>query len=263
MQPEFSMSQVNAKIVSAGRLHLRPVYVFAADTPPDGSVQVSAVITEGHKCLAKALLKMAIHPEVPPVYLGGKAMKGCCFGASAWLGFMKMPPMMKAMYASVPKGDGKHFAHYLKATPDLCDAGLKSLGKVTPPGEYLVMGSCGEQTESLPRPLSVLCFGSAEQIRNLCGLIHFNRADMFTPVIAAWGAHCATFVAYPAGLWESVPKGTAFIGPTVSYGNDWFPPDLMALSMPISVAVQLSEDYDQSFVEKCPEKTYPATREHL
>ncbi|CAJ37409.1 DUF169 domain-containing protein [Methanocella arvoryzae] len=263
MQSDFSISHVDAKLVQAGRLHLRPVYTFAADTLPAGAVQVSAVVTEGHKCLAKALLIQAIHPEVPPVYLGGDAMKGCCFGASAWLGFMKMPPMMKAMYASVPKGDGKHNAHYLKATPDLCEAGLKSLGRLIPAGKYLVMGTCDERTESLARPVSALCFGTAEQIRNLCGLVHFSRADLFNPVIAAWGAHCATFISYPAGLWENVPKDTAFIGPAASYGNDWFPPDLLALSMPYRMAVQLSEDYGQSFAEKCPDKTYPATRDQL
>jgi hypothetical protein len=229
---------------------------------PDDAVPVSGVITEGHRCLGKALLKMSMRPGMPPVYLGRDAMRECCFGASAWLGFMKMPPMMKNQYASVSKGDGNHDAHYLKDTPETCQANLDRLGRITPPGKYLVMSPCPESDNGL-QPLSVLCFGGAEQIRNLCGLVHFGIQDPFSPVVAAWGAHCATFVTYPAGLAEGAPKDTAFISPMATYGNDWFPPDLLALGIPIGMAEKMCGDYGHSFMVKRADRTYPEKRELL
>jgi hypothetical protein len=258
----FSIRDINDTLVRAGRLRLRPVFVFGTEQVPVGAVPVSAVITEGHRCLGKALLKMALYPEVPPVYLGRDVMKECCFGASAWLGFMKMPSMMKNLYASVSKGDGNHDAHYLKDTPETCQASLDCLGNIIPPEKYLVMSACPEADNGL-QPLSVLCFGRAEQIRNLCGLIHFGMQDPFSPVAAAWGAHCATFVTYPAGLAEGAPKDTAFLSPMASYGNDWFPSDLMALGIPAGVAEKMCGDYGRSFMVKRPERTYPEKRASL
>jgi hypothetical protein len=258
----LSVSDINDMLVRAGPLGSRPVFVYGMDQAPEGAVPVSGVITEGHRCLAKALLKMALHREVPPVYLGRDVMRECCFGASAWLGFMKMPPMMKNLYASISKGDGNHDAHYLKATPESCQASLDRLGRIDPPGKYLVMSAIPGADYGL-WPLSVLCFGGAEQIRNLCGLLHFSRQDPFSPVIAAWGAHCATFVTYPAGLAEGVPGDTAFVGPTATYGNDWFPSDLMAIGIPMGMAEKMCEDYGRSFMVRRPDKTYPVKRELL
>jgi hypothetical protein len=258
----FSAVEINDMLIRAGPLRFRPIFVSAMEHLPDRAVPVSGVITEGHRCLGKALLKMAIHPEVPPVYLGRDVMKECCFGASAWLGFMKMPPMMRNLYASLSKGDGNHDAHYLKDTPETCQATLDRLGRITPPGKYLVMSAFPQADNGL-QPLSVICFGGAEQIRNLCGLVHFGRQDPFGPVVAAWGAHCATFVTYPAGLAEGAPKDTAFIGPMASYGNDWFPPDLMALGIPIDMAKKMCRDYERSFMVKCADRSYPEKRETI
>lgn len=257
-----SISTISEVLVRAGPLCHRPVFVFSGDRVPPGAVPVSGVITEGHRCLGKALLKIAAHREVPPVYVGRDVLKECCFGAAAWLGLMKMPPMMRDMYASVPGGDGNHDAHYLKATPETCQETLGHLGTVRPPGKYLVMGACPEADDGL-MPLSVLCLGEAEPIRNLCGLIHFGARDPFSPVIAAWGAHCATFVTYPAGLADGAPKDTAFISPTASYGNDWFPPGLLALGIPIEMAAGMCRDYGRSFMSRRPGRTYPAEREMI
>ena len=61
--------------------------------------------------------------------------------------------------------------------------------------------------------LSVVCFGSAEQIRNLCALVHFDETRIFDPIMAPWGSHCSLFVAYPSGMAANAPKNTAFLGP--------------------------------------------------
>ncbi len=243
-----------------GRLEYRPICVYGTDETPKGAYQVSSVITAGHRCLAKALLKMAINEDVPPIYIGKDALSGCCFGAASSLGFTPFPKAMKDMMSSESTtGDSM----YLKSTDDVCEKTIVNLGKITPPGKYVVMQPCADADDNAHNILSVLCFGTAEQIRNLCGLIHFRTTDPFSSIIAPWGPHCAVMIAYPAGMSEKAPKNTAFLGPTEPDGNGWFPPDLLALSMPIEMARHISEDCDSSFVEKCPEVVYPAIREKV
>jgi hypothetical protein len=255
-----TIKEVNDKLVQAGRLEYRPIYVYGTDETPRGAYQVSTVITKGHRCLAKSLLKMAINEDVPPVYVGKGHLEGCCFGAASTLGFTPFPPMMRDLMSAESKSGESMF---LKASDDICDRTIESLGRITPPGNFVVMSPASEIDESAHKVLSVLCFGTAEQIRNLCGLIHFGISDPFSPVIAPWGPHCAIFVAYPAGMAEKAPKNTAFIGPTEPDGNDWFPPDLLSLSMPIGIARRISENCDASFAGKKPEIAFPMTREKL
>lgn len=256
----LSLHDINNKLVSAGRLQYRPIYVYGSDTVPKGAYQVSSVITTGHRCMAKALLKMAIYDEVPPLFIGTDALNGCCFGAAATLGFTSFPPMMRDLMSAESKsGDSM----YMKSSDETCDKTIANLGKITPPGKYVVMAPSTFIDDTSHNVLSVLCFGSAEQIRNLCGLIHFRTTDPFSSIIAPWGPHCAVFVAYPAGMAEKAPKNTAFIGPTEPDGNDWFPPDLMALSMPLGMARRISEDCEASFAEKRPEAAYPPVREKV
>ncbi len=251
---------INAKLIKAGRLQYRPICVYGSDQAPKGAFQVSSVLTSGHRCLAKALLKMAINEEVPPIFIGDNALQGCCFGAAATLGFTPFPREMNDLMSAESKSSD---SMYLKATDDLCDRTLRNLGKITPPGKYVVMQACSEADDRVHDIRSVLCFGKAEQIRNLCGLIHFSIAEPFGAIVAPWGPHCAIFVGYPAGMAENAPKDTAFLGPTAPDGNDWFPEDLLALSMPIGMARRLSSDYDCSFAAKVPAIAYPVKREKL
>jgi hypothetical protein len=254
----LSIRDINDKLVRAGRLEYRPICVYGTGQVPVGAYQVSSVITKGHRCLARALLKMAIDDNVPPLYIGKDALKGCCSGAASTLGFRPFPRSMKALMSAETKGRGSMF---LKASDDVCDKTIANLGKITPPGKYVVMMPCADADDRNHDILSVLCFGTAEQVRNLCGLIHFRTVEPFSSIIAPWGPHCAIFVAYPAGMSDRAPTDTAFIGPTEPDGNDWFPPDLMALSIPIGLARRISEDCESSFVGKKPEVAYPAARE--
>lgn len=256
----LSIREVNDKLVKAGRLQYRPICVYGTDEVPKGAFQVSAVIRAGHRCLAKALVKMAIYEDIPPIFIGHGTLDGCCFGAASTLGFKPFPPMMRdLMSAESTSGNSA----YLKASDAVSDKTIENLGKITPPGKYVVMQACADADDVAHDILSVLCFGTAEQIRNLCGLIHFSDPNPFGSIIAPWGPHCAVFVAYPSGMAENAPKDTAFIGPTEPDGNDWFPPDLLALSMPIEMARRISVDYESSFAAKKPEMTFPESREKL
>jgi hypothetical protein len=70
-------------------------------------------------------------------------------------------------------------------------------GNVTPPGKYLIVQGCEILPASDPGVRSICCFGTAEQIRNMTALVHFEGDDLFSPVIVPRGPSCSTFITYP------------------------------------------------------------------
>lgn len=251
------MSQKSARAVGeqlqkAGRLSLPPLCVYSPEKVPPGTSQVSDLIKEGNRCLAKAILLMAAG-DAKAVSIGADS-KGVCFGAMCFMGYAPISkPMMIGLAVS---GED---AAYLKGTAEVCNSTVDSIGKVTPPGKQIVVGKC-EFTGDV-KPLAYLCFGNAEQVRNLCGLVHFSAGSAFGQIDAPWGSGCSLFVTYPAGMAEGAPKRTAFIGPTVADGNPWFPEDLMVISLPAAVAERMARDVDKSFVGLRPEMTFPAEKD--
>ncbi len=254
----LSINEINERLTAAGRLNYRPIYVYGSDIAPKGAVQVSSILQAGHRCLAKAMFKQSAHEGIPPIFLGKDALKGCCYGAQSWLGFIDFPRSMEDML--VGKSDDE--AMFLKSSPEVCRLSLQNIGRITPPADYIVTSTAAD-IAGKPVVLSVVCFGSAEQIRNLCALVHFDETRIFDPIMAPWGSHCSLFVAYPAGMAANAPKNTAFLGPNAPDGNSWFPEDIMALSMPIGMARHICEKYGASFAVKVPEMAYPKTREQV
>jgi len=152
-------------------------------------------------------------------------------------------------------------AEYLKVSPEVAEESFKSIGKITPLGKYTVIQAC-EDLEEDPGVKSIVCFGTCEQIRNMCSLVYFRRTDMYA-VLAPFGPSCATLVTYPAGMGEKVPRNSVFIGPLDPTGNSWFPPNYMALGIPVQIARQMSQDLEESFIVKRPKTAYPDRREKI
>ena len=105
---------------------------------------------------------------------------------------------------------------------------------------------------------SILCLGNAQQIRNLCSLIHFRTENPFQSIIAPFGPACSTMITYPAHMAQKTPENAAFIGPVDPTGNSWFPTDYMALGIPLNIAKDMCIDLDDSFAVKRPEVAYPS-----
>ena len=78
-----------------------------------------------------------------------------------------------------------------------------------------------------------------------------------------FGPACATLVTYPAGMAEKAPKETAFVGPVDPTGNRWFPPEYMAISIPLKIATGMHEDLNNSFAAKRPEVAFPKIRDEI
>ena len=148
-------------------------------------------------------------------------------------------------------------AEYLKSGPDMVERCFKALGTITPLGKYLIVQVCETLPDRNPEIRSICCFGTAEQIRNMAALVHFDRDDPFSPVIVPWGPSCSTFITYPAGMAENGPKNTAFMGPQDPTQNRTLPPDMMAIGIPAEMAIRMAENLDSSFVVQRPQVAFP------
>lgn len=259
MHVTASIRLINDTLLKTGRLTHRIIGVYGSDEKPAGAVTTAGVTRSGSPCLAKALYKMASQEDVPAIYVSQDAAKESCFGAMAWLGFAGFPPKVEHMFASDVPNPG---SMCIKQTIALAKATLDDMGKFTPSGRYVVMAPL-EQISDGADMKSVLCFGNAEQIRTIGGLVHFSESRAFTPIVAPWGSGCVNFVAFPAGMASGCPKDTAILSPFVPEGNGWFPSDMLALGIPAAMARRMADGYEASFASRKPEITYPAKKESI
>lgn len=244
---------IGKKIADACRLSTEPLAVYGSDNIPEGAVHLPEI----DRCIAAAMVKMAMEKEISAFYIGGDATRGCCPGGLSHTGYIKRPPAISFFVSTGNPGVSDAPAEYLKASPDLVDRCFEAEGTITPIGKYLVVQSCASVPDTVTTVKAISCFGTAEQIRNLSALVHFDRADPFFPVIMPWGPACATIVTYPAGLAEKAPAESAFIGPQDPTVNWALPPDLMAIGLPVAVARRVGENVGKSFITKRPSVAFP------
>jgi hypothetical protein len=250
-----NLKKLNEALKKAGMLETRPLCVYGSETLPEGSLNMTSI----DRCTAKAIFMAAVDKKIPQLYTGKGCLKGCCPGGISWFGFSRISPFIKYFVSTGKKEFRDGEAEYLKASPEIMEKTQEAVGKITPPGKYLIIASLDELDED-PGVKSILCFGKSEQIRNLCSLINFRSIDPFKSVITPFGPSCATFVTYPAGMAENAPKNTAFMGPVDPTGNNWFPKDYMALGIPLDIALNMCHDLNNSFAVKRPEVAFPRER---
>ena len=253
----LSIAQLGEGLVKAGRLETKPVCVHGAKEVEEDWVRTATI----DRCLAKVLLHLTLE-ERPPAYLGQDSTEGCCGGGIAYMGFSEFPPRVR-YFVSTGSPDGKGGAEYLKRSPEHVDAMLRSAGKITPLAKHIVFRRCQDLEDSDPGVRAIICFGTAEQIRNLCALNSFGSSDIFGAAIIPSGSACASLVTYPTGMSSSAPKESVFVGPVDPTGNSWFPECYMGMGIPIDVARRMVDDIDASFVVKRPKVAYPQKRETL
>jgi hypothetical protein len=254
--PELSIAEVGKKLTRAGRLEMRPLCVYGADKVPCESVAVAKV----NRCLSDAVFEMAVKKDVPPTYLGENMLEGVCPGGQSWLGYAPFNPHIKDFISTGSPEFRGGMAEFYKASPEIAEKSLEAVGKITPLGKYTVMSGCENLSFGDPGVKAIICFGSAEQIRNLCGLIYFRSTRPFNSIAVPWGAACATMLTYPARIAEKAPDGAAFVGPTDPTGNSWFPESHLAIGIPIKIARQMCDDLEDSFIAKKPGLAYPRKR---
>jgi len=255
----LSISEIGGKLSLAGRLESRPLCVYGANLIPGGTRPSTSI----SRCVARAILTLAFCNETPSIYVDAEQSERCCPGGLAHFGFTKFDPGIKYFVSTGSDRYRNGAAEFLRATPELVEENQRRLGRITPLGRYVVIRPCAELTEEDPGVKSVLCFGTAEQIRNLVSLIHFRSADPFHDVLVPQGAACASFVSYAAGMVETSPPDTAFIGPSDPMGNVWFPESHLSLAIPIKLARRMTDDLEGSFIAKRPFVAYPTQRARI
>jgi hypothetical protein len=251
-----SVSEIGNKLARAGRLKIRPLCVYGAEKIPAGAVPS----TSASSCIARAILTLAVHEKTAPIYVTANMRERCCLGGLAQFGFTEFDPGIKYFVSTGWRGFRNGAAEYLRASPELFEENRKLMGKITPPGKYVVIQPCADLVDEDPGVRSILCFGIAEQIRNLCSLVHFRSRDPFRDILVPQGASCASFISYAAGMVQNAPADAVFVGPCDPTGNSWFPPDHLSLAIPIRIATRMSEDLEDSFILKRPTVAYPERR---
>ncbi|MFB0562804.1 MAG: DUF169 domain-containing protein [Candidatus Lokiarchaeia archaeon] len=254
----LSIMEIGKRLSQAGRLKVRPLCVYGSEKIPNGAVPLNSI----NRCIARAIFNMAVNEDTSPLYIGNDILEECCPGGVTWLGFRSPSPWIKYFVSTGTKEFANGAAEYLKVSPEIAEESFKAIGKITPLGKYTVIQACADLKDEDPGVKSIVCFGIGEQIRNLCSLIYFRRTDL-DAVRIPFGPSCATFVTYPAGMGENTPLDSAFIGPTDPTGNSWFPPNYMAIGIPIHIARNMSEDLEKSFIVKRPKVAYPEQRAEL
>lgn len=252
-------SEIGTRLSTAARLNLRPLCVHGAEKAPAGAMPTTAI----SYCVSEAVFALAAQKETSALYVGGDTLKECCGGGTTYLGFTRRAPYIKYFVSYGTKEFRNGAAEYLRATPELVEENAKSIGKITPPGKYVVIRPCSDIPGETPEVLSILLFGEPEQIRNLCTLVHFRSVDPFEEVLAPSGPSCASFITYAAGMTEKAPKNAAILGPFDPTGNRWFPPELMSLALPIGLARRMCEDLPSSFLAKRKAVAFPTKRMHV
>jgi hypothetical protein len=254
----ISPTTINEKLTKTGRLEHRIIGVYGLAARPAAAVAPAAVIDEGTPCLAKALFKMASRRDVPAICVDAAAAGESCPGMLMWFGLIDFPPQIGRMFGSDSPSDD---SFCIKRTGELAAATLRDMGRFTPCGEHIVMRPLADGDDDADGLKSILCFGHAEQLRNLGALIHFGEEKAFAPIVAPWGSGCATFVAFPAGMASGRPADTAFLSPVIPEANSWLPRDIFALSIPVAIARRMAADYDSSFAVRRPDLAYPPVKE--
>ena len=250
------ISEVGMKLRLAGRLRSRPLCVYGSRAIPEAAMPSTSISS----CVAKAILTVAFSDETPSIYVAAEMPETCCPGGLAHLGFIKFNPGIKYFVSTGSKNFRNGEAEFLRASPELVEENQKLMGKFTSPGRYVIIRPCSDLTNEDPGVRSILCFGSAEQIRNMAALVHFSARDPFREVLVPQGAACASFVSYAAGMVEKAPVDTVFVGPCDPTGNTWFPQDHLSLAIPIKMARRMADDLEDSFITKRPTVAYPEQR---
>ena len=172
MSNKISIKEIGRSLVKAGRLETRPLCIYGSETIPENAVSS----TQLHFCISNAMVALALRTDFKVIYYGKDTKWGSCPGAKAWLGYEGFNPFLQHFLSTGYKNTP---SENLVATPELALDKLKSIGKITPVGKYTVIRVCDDVSEENIDVKAIVCFGKAEQIRNLCMLTYFDINTAF------------------------------------------------------------------------------------
>ncbi len=247
------MRIIGKNLAIAGQLRPRPLCIYGSETVPENAVRSTSL----HFCITNAMMSLALQTKINTIFFGVDEKQGSCPGSRAWLGYEGFNPFLKYF---VSTGIKKFPAEFLVTSPEIAEERLKSIGQISPMGKYTVIRACEDVGETGLEVKAVVCYGTPEQIRNLCMLAHFRAKTAFGTIQVPWGSSCGSLITYPAGLGTNVPRNCVFLGPIDPTDNYFFPPDLLGIAMPVEIASNMSADLADSFIMRRSTVAYPDKR---
>jgi hypothetical protein len=233
------------------RLKDAPIVVTGMDAPPRKAMGIGGL----DRCVAKALYTIARDGD--PCAYAGEGHLLFCPGAQTWLGFRPWHPGLEHFISQGSKDYRQGEAEYLKRDAATVMRSREAIGRITAPAK--VLGFFPVTREFEGRPLSLIVYGDAEQVRALAGLAHYGSSDALDEVRMPWGPTCASLVTYPAGMAEKMPK-CCVVGPSDPTGDDWFPREKMSFAMPAEAAIRMAADLPSSFLAQRTKVVFPEHR---
>ena len=195
----MDLTEIGSRLMSAGRLERQPLCVYSTDQVPQGAIHISKV----DRCVSHAMLVIA-REDGPAVFLGEEHLGGCCPGGQYWLGYV---PYHYGLSFFISNGSPTYrngAAEHLKRDPDITMSSIANVG--SSPAEQVHRDGAVQPGGAMVRPLSILCFGRAENARNLIALAQFGSDDTFRTCVSPWGPACSSMITYASGMAERPPK---------------------------------------------------------
>jgi hypothetical protein len=240
-----TISEIADTIAGAINLETKLVCAYGCDQIPEKGIRSSSI----SDCVASAIYQIAAGKVTEPLYVGDEPGQSFCrcIGGPAWFGFGPFDPRLMGLIATGSMDIEDSAPKYLKESETIAHKSYQTVGEIAPLGRYVVMRSCHDMSEDTGLRCMV-CFATAAQIRDLCALAHFRRADVFDAISIPWGPACATMVTYPAGMAENASADRIYAGPADSSSKEWLPEDCMVLGIPFKIAGAMAEDIERSFI---------------
>jgi hypothetical protein len=251
----LTIKEIGIKIAQAGMLKTSVLCVYGSETIPVNATPIKKI----NRCIARSIFTLSTQKNANTVYIGEDDLEGCCPGGQAWFGYKEFMPKLKYFLSTGSEDFRGGAAEFLIANPSLAEKQLMSIGIIISLGKHIIIQKCDEVEDQDLDVKAFLCFGEAEQIRNLCSLAHFQPVNTVNIQIP-WGPSCASFVTFPAGMAERGPKDCIIIGPSDPTGNFWFPLNYLSMGIPFEIANRMAQDLDQSFITKRSNIAYPIKR---
>ncbi len=247
-----SVAEMGRRLAEAAHLETTPLCVFESGRAPEGSTPFG----QADRCLAKAAFLCA-KGKFGPLHIGPDSRRGVCPGGLFWTGLSEMSEGLRHFISCGSPTFRGGEAEYLKRDPEMVMASLSRVGRMRPPQEHLCLIACRNYQEGMGNPRALLLFASAEQTRNILALHHYGTPEAFTSAGVPWGPSCASFLSYPAGMSPNLPDSMTVVGPVDPTGNEWMPPGMMSIGIPLPVARRIIGDLDGSFLTKRKEVAFP------
>jgi len=243
---ELSIMQSTAALARAVDLKTRPVCVYGSDRIPENGIR-SCLLSQ---CVASAMYQIAQCKVNDPVFVSDEPDQFFCrcIGGPAWFGYRRFDPQLAGLMSDGSE-DKVSTAKHLKKNEKIAWETYRSEGDIEPIGKYVVMRRYDDMPED-QAVKCIICFGTSEQIRDLCALGHFGSRDAFGAISIPWGPACATLVTYPAGMAENEAPPRIYVGPTDPSSREWLPGNCMAVGIPSEIAREMAGDVAKSFLAR-------------